>query len=138
MTDAKVAVVAFGTAARIAKSAVAQARAEGLNVGLIRPITLFPFPEKIIASAAGQVERAQGSAAGRGAGRPELLRRGEEPPLAPEERRAARRDPVLEDPEEARGVRRVVDQHHRRRRRGDRAAVGGGDFLRARGGAAEE
>jgi 2-oxoglutarate/2-oxoacid ferredoxin oxidoreductase subunit alpha len=57
MTDAKVAVVAFGTAARIAKSAVAQARAEGLSVGLIRPITLFPFPEKIIAGAAGQVER---------------------------------------------------------------------------------
>ncbi len=57
MEDAEIAVVAFGTAARIAKSAVSQARAEGIRAGLIRPITLFPFPEKIIARAAEKVER---------------------------------------------------------------------------------
>jgi 2-oxoglutarate ferredoxin oxidoreductase subunit alpha len=37
-------IVAFGTAARIAKSAVDALREEGLNVGLIRPITLWPYP----------------------------------------------------------------------------------------------
>ena len=46
MDDAELAVVAFGTSARIAKSALAIARDEGVKVGLIRPITLFPFPEQ--------------------------------------------------------------------------------------------
>jgi 2-oxoglutarate ferredoxin oxidoreductase subunit alpha len=55
MDDAEIAVVAFGTAARIAKSAIAIVRQEGLKVGLIRPITLFPFPEKVIAKAAEKV-----------------------------------------------------------------------------------
>ena len=44
--DAEIVVVAFGTAARVAKSAVRRLRAEGLPVGLFRPITLWPFPEK--------------------------------------------------------------------------------------------
>jgi 2-oxoglutarate/2-oxoacid ferredoxin oxidoreductase subunit alpha len=44
--DAKLIVTAFGIAARIAKGAVKQARAEGLKVGLFRPITLFPFPQE--------------------------------------------------------------------------------------------
>ena len=44
MDDAEVGVVAFGIAARVAKNAVAAARAEGIKVGLIRPITLWPFP----------------------------------------------------------------------------------------------
>ncbi len=44
--DAEWILVAFGTAARICKSVVRQARLEGLRVGLVRPITLFPFPEK--------------------------------------------------------------------------------------------
>lgn len=44
--DAELLVTAFGSAARIAKTAVVAARAEGLKVGLIRPITLYPFPEK--------------------------------------------------------------------------------------------
>ncbi len=57
MEDAEVAVVAFGTSARIAKSAIAVARSEGLRVGLIRPITLFPFPEKAIAAAAERVKQ---------------------------------------------------------------------------------
>jgi 2-oxoglutarate/2-oxoacid ferredoxin oxidoreductase subunit alpha len=55
MDDAEIAIVAFGTSARIAKSAIAIARSEGIKVGLIRPITLFPFPEKVIAKAAEKV-----------------------------------------------------------------------------------
>jgi 2-oxoglutarate ferredoxin oxidoreductase subunit alpha len=55
--DAEIVVVAFGTAARIAKTAVNLARAEGIKAGLIRPITLFPFPDKIIAKAAETMER---------------------------------------------------------------------------------
>jgi 2-oxoglutarate ferredoxin oxidoreductase subunit alpha len=57
MDDAEIVVVAFGTAARIAKSAIAIVREEGIKVGLIRPITLFPFPEKVIAQAAEKVKQ---------------------------------------------------------------------------------
>jgi 2-oxoglutarate ferredoxin oxidoreductase subunit alpha len=42
--DAKLIVVAFGIAARIAKRAINTARQEGLKVGLFRPVTLWPFP----------------------------------------------------------------------------------------------
>jgi pyruvate/2-oxoacid:ferredoxin oxidoreductase alpha subunit len=42
--DAEILLTAYGIMARIAKAAVQQARAEGLRVGLIRPITLYPFP----------------------------------------------------------------------------------------------
>lgn len=44
--DAEVMLVAFGTCSRIARSAMDQARAEGLKVGLIRPISLWPFPDQ--------------------------------------------------------------------------------------------
>jgi len=44
LEDARMVVVAFGTAARIAKGAVKRARKEGVRVGLFRPITLWPFP----------------------------------------------------------------------------------------------
>jgi 2-oxoglutarate ferredoxin oxidoreductase subunit alpha len=44
--DAEILVTAFGSAARIAKTAVSMARDEGLKAGLLRPITLFPFPGK--------------------------------------------------------------------------------------------
>ncbi len=44
MEDAEICVVAFGIASRVAKNAVAAARREGIKVGLIRPITLWPFP----------------------------------------------------------------------------------------------
>ncbi|GBE00174.1 2-oxoglutarate oxidoreductase subunit KorA [bacterium BMS3Abin07] len=44
--DADVVVVAFGIAARVALSAVQSLKKEGLPVGLFRPVTLFPFPEK--------------------------------------------------------------------------------------------
>ncbi len=43
--DAETLIVAFGTVGRIATSAVRQARAEGMKVGLFRPITLWPWPE---------------------------------------------------------------------------------------------
>jgi 2-oxoglutarate ferredoxin oxidoreductase subunit alpha len=43
--DARLVVVGFGMAGRIAQTAVEQARAEGMQVGLLRPITLWPFPE---------------------------------------------------------------------------------------------
>jgi len=48
LDDAELAIVAYGTSARIAKGAIKRLRQEGLKVGLIRPITVWPFPEKII------------------------------------------------------------------------------------------
>jgi 2-oxoglutarate ferredoxin oxidoreductase subunit alpha len=57
MEDAEIAIVAYGTTARIAKTAIKMAREEGIKVGLIRPITLFPFPEKVISEAADQVDK---------------------------------------------------------------------------------
>lgn len=42
--DADILVVAFGSAGRIAKTAIREARRRGVRVGLLRPITLFPFP----------------------------------------------------------------------------------------------
>lgn len=48
--------VAFGSMGRIAKAAMNEASEEGLKVGLIRPITLWPFPEKVIYEAAGRVK----------------------------------------------------------------------------------
>ncbi len=56
MEDAEVCVVAFGIAARVAKNAVAAARSEGIRAGLIRPITLWPFPAKALRQAADQVK----------------------------------------------------------------------------------
>jgi len=46
LSDAKIILVAYGTMARIAKSAVSKLRAEGNKIGLIRPISLWPFPQK--------------------------------------------------------------------------------------------
>ena len=43
--DADIVVAAFGIAARVAKNAINEARAQGIKVGLIRPITLWPFPK---------------------------------------------------------------------------------------------
>jgi 2-oxoglutarate ferredoxin oxidoreductase subunit alpha len=45
LDDADLVVVAYGTAARVAHSAMTKARGEGMRVGLFRPITLWPFPE---------------------------------------------------------------------------------------------
>ena len=56
MEDAQYCVVAFGIASRVAKNAVVAAREEGIKVGLIRPITLWPFPTKALRAAADQVK----------------------------------------------------------------------------------
>jgi len=56
MDDAKLAVVAYGTAARIAKGAVKRARSDGMKVGLIRPISLWPFPSEIIRKRASRTD----------------------------------------------------------------------------------
>ncbi len=48
MDDAEIVILAFGTAARIAKSVVTKLRKEGHKVGIIRPVTLFPFPYDVI------------------------------------------------------------------------------------------
>jgi len=53
--DAKLVVVAFGIAARIAKGAIRNVRAEGLKVGLLRPITLWPFPDEAVKEVAKNV-----------------------------------------------------------------------------------
>ena len=49
--DADIVLVAYGASSRIARSAVNSARAEGIKAGLIRPITLWPFPVKNIQAA---------------------------------------------------------------------------------------
>ena len=56
MEDAEYCVVAFGIAARVSKNAVVAARREGLKVGLIRPITLWPFPKQALSDAAKHVK----------------------------------------------------------------------------------
>lgn len=50
--DAELVVVAYGASARVAKGAVNKAREKGLKVGLIRPITLWPFPVDVLRKAA--------------------------------------------------------------------------------------
>lgn len=46
--DADIIITAFGASARIAQSAVDMARAKGIKAGLLRPIMLWPFPEKYV------------------------------------------------------------------------------------------
>jgi 2-oxoglutarate ferredoxin oxidoreductase subunit alpha len=48
--------VAYGTAARICQTALRLAEEKGIRAGLLRPITLFPFPEKAIAEGAGKMK----------------------------------------------------------------------------------
>jgi 2-oxoglutarate/2-oxoacid ferredoxin oxidoreductase subunit alpha len=55
--DADLVVVAFGSAARIAQTAVKDARARGIRVGLFRPISLCPFPTAPLAEMAERVNR---------------------------------------------------------------------------------
>lgn len=57
LEDAKLLVTAFGSAARIAKTAVRMAREQGFKVGMIRPISLFPFPETIFRQATSSIKR---------------------------------------------------------------------------------
>ena len=57
MEDAEICVVAFGIAARVSKNAVNEARKQGLKVGMIRPITLWPFPVAPFEKALSHVNR---------------------------------------------------------------------------------
>ena len=57
LEDCEIFVVAFGTVSRIVKTAIQMARNEGIKVGLIRPITLFPFPASIIRETAKKIPR---------------------------------------------------------------------------------
>lgn len=50
-------IVAYGSIARIAKTTIQMAKKEGINIGLIRPITLFPFPYKVIEDTANNVDK---------------------------------------------------------------------------------
>jgi 2-oxoglutarate ferredoxin oxidoreductase subunit alpha len=50
LDDAEIAIVAYGTAARVAQTAIERARAQGLAVGLFRPISLWPFPAAALAA----------------------------------------------------------------------------------------
>jgi 2-oxoisovalerate ferredoxin oxidoreductase alpha subunit len=54
---ADVLLVGFGIVSRVLRSAVEQARREGLRAGLFRPITLWPFPSKALVEAAAHVEK---------------------------------------------------------------------------------
>ncbi len=54
--DAEYLYVAYGSSARIAQKSVQLARKKGIKAGLLRPITLFPYPKKVIAELAGQVK----------------------------------------------------------------------------------
>ena len=54
--DAEYLFVAYGTSARICQKSIQLARKKGIKVGLLRPITLFPFPKKEIAAMAKQVK----------------------------------------------------------------------------------
>jgi len=56
MDDAEVCVVAFGIAARVSRNAVVEARKQGIKAGMIRPITVWPFPKKPVAEAAKKVK----------------------------------------------------------------------------------
>ena len=54
--DAEYLIVAFGSMARIGQKAMEMAREEGIKVGMLRPITLWPFPTKAIAAYADKVK----------------------------------------------------------------------------------
>ena len=55
MDDAEICIAAFGIAARVSKNAINEARKQGIKVGMIRPITLWPFPNEVFRRAADKV-----------------------------------------------------------------------------------
>jgi 2-oxoglutarate ferredoxin oxidoreductase subunit alpha len=57
MEDAEICVAAFGIAARVSKNAINEARKQGIKVGLIRPITLWPFPTAAFKKAGEKVKQ---------------------------------------------------------------------------------
>ena len=56
MDDAEICIVAFGVAARVSQNAIDEARKQGIKVGMIRPITLWPFPKEALNKAADNVK----------------------------------------------------------------------------------
>ena len=56
MEDAEICIVSYGITARIARNAIVEARKEGIRVGMIRPITLWPFPKAPLLAAADKVK----------------------------------------------------------------------------------
>jgi 2-oxoglutarate ferredoxin oxidoreductase subunit alpha len=56
LDQSKIAIIGFGTAGRIALSAIRSARAKGIPVGLLRPVTLKPFPTAVIKELAENVD----------------------------------------------------------------------------------
>ncbi len=56
MDDAEICIVAFGIASRVSKNAIREAREAGIKVGMIRPITLWPFPKQVLLDAAKKVK----------------------------------------------------------------------------------
>jgi 2-oxoglutarate ferredoxin oxidoreductase subunit alpha len=56
MDDADYAIIAYGTMARIAKTTVRIARAKGIKLGLLRPITVWPFPAKQVQAYVGRLK----------------------------------------------------------------------------------
>ena len=56
LDDAEYVIAAYGTIARVAKTAIEKLRADGVKVGLIRPITLWPFPKASFENVAGKVK----------------------------------------------------------------------------------
>ena len=57
LKDSEIIIVAYGSVARTAKAAMEQARAKGIKAGLIRPISLWPFPSKIISDASAKTKK---------------------------------------------------------------------------------
>ncbi|MBQ3014676.1 MAG: 3-methyl-2-oxobutanoate dehydrogenase subunit VorB [Clostridia bacterium] len=55
MDDAEICIAAFGIAARVSKNAINEARKQGIKVGMIRPITLWPVPKEVFRCAADKV-----------------------------------------------------------------------------------
>jgi Pyruvate:ferredoxin oxidoreductase and related 2-oxoacid:ferredoxin oxidoreductases, alpha subunit len=55
--DADTVIIAYGASARISRSAIDMARKSGIKAGLIRPITLWPYPDDAVIKAAGHVKR---------------------------------------------------------------------------------
>ena len=57
MDDAEICVVAYGIASRVSQNAIVEARKQGIKVGMIRPITLWPFPKKPLLAASDKVKK---------------------------------------------------------------------------------
>ena len=56
MDDAEICIVAFGIAARVSKNAIIEARKQGYKVGMVRPITVWPFPKEALLNASKKVK----------------------------------------------------------------------------------